>query len=127
MSTGGELHQFYEFIGQRLRAGETDISPEEALDLWRDEDSASDEIDPEAVRAIEEAIEGVRQGKPCKTLDEFERDFRAVRKNQYELQPNPDDLEAIRIALQGVREGKPRTPYAEFDREFREEHGLPPA
>jgi hypothetical protein len=79
MSTGGELHQFYEFIGQRLRAGETDISPEEALDLWRDEDSASDEIDPEAVRAIEEAIEGVRQGKPCKTLDEFERDFRAAK------------------------------------------------
>jgi hypothetical protein len=79
MSTINELRQFYEFLGQRLQAGEADLSPEAALDLWRDEDSRSDEIDADAVRAIEEAIEGVRQGKPCKTLNEFERDFRAAK------------------------------------------------
>jgi hypothetical protein len=109
MSTTTDLEQFYEFIRKRLRAAETDLSAEEALNLWRDVVSGLDEIDPKAVRAIEEAIEGVRQGKPCKTLNEFERDFRKARKSQHEMQPNADDLETIGIALQEIREGKPRT------------------
>jgi hypothetical protein len=72
----GELQQFYEFLGQRLQAGESNISPEEALDIWRDENPGTDEVDPEDVRAIEEAIEDMRNGDIGIPIEEFDRRFR---------------------------------------------------
>ena len=74
-TTTSELNQFYQFIGERLRAGETNLTPEEALDIWREDNVGTDEINPEDVRAIEEAIEDMRNGDAGIPIEEFDREF----------------------------------------------------
>ena len=58
MPTTSELEQFYEFLGQRLSAGEANLSPEDVLKIWRNDSPDLGMADPRTVRAIEEAIEG---------------------------------------------------------------------
>ena len=72
-----ELQQFYEFLGQRIRAGEATLSPEEVLDQWRWqlESPGIDRYD-ENVAAIREAIDGMNAGDQGKPADQVLREIR---------------------------------------------------
>jgi len=72
--TYSELERFHAFVGEKLSNGGTDLTPEQALDLWRIENPTSDEH-AENVAAIREAItdmEAGDHGRPYKeVLDEI--------------------------------------------------------
>jgi hypothetical protein len=72
----GELQQFYEFLGRRIRAGEVALSPEEALDQWRWELEPPADRYEENVAAIREAIDGMNAGDQGKPADEVLRKIR---------------------------------------------------
>ena len=57
-----ELQQFVQFIQAKLTAGETQLSPEEVLDQWRDEHPSDEEFE-ENVRAIQEALDEMDAGE----------------------------------------------------------------
>jgi hypothetical protein len=77
MATGSEseLRAFHGFLQQKLTSGLSQLSPEEALDLWRDEHPAGDEYGS-AVAAIKEAIADMEAGDTGMDLSEFDRQFR---------------------------------------------------
>lgn len=60
------LENFHQFIGEQLRSNGADISPEEAVVLWRERQ--------QTLEAIREGLEDVESGR-VKPLDEFLRDF----------------------------------------------------
>jgi predicted transcriptional regulator len=61
------LEDFHQFIGEQLRSDEAaQMSPEQALALWRDRQ--------ETVQAIREGLADVEAGR-TKPLDEFLADF----------------------------------------------------
>jgi len=71
-----DLRTFYEFVGDKLRADNSELLPE---DVWKEwQLSHSDEQDDEDdVQAIRESIDAMRAGEPAKSVEQFERDFRA--------------------------------------------------
>ncbi|MBI4606151.1 MAG: hypothetical protein HY721_29645 [Planctomycetes bacterium] len=73
-----ELIRFHRFISDRLGQGAGDLSPEEALDLWRAENPSPDEH-AEAVAALREAIADMKAGDSGQPLEEFDREFRERR------------------------------------------------
>jgi hypothetical protein len=72
MSTGvsSELHDFSLFVQAKLEAGETQLSPEEALDQWREEHQTEEEFEEE-VRAIQVALDQMDAGERGMPADEF--------------------------------------------------------
>jgi len=72
MSTGisTELHDFTLFLQAKLQAGETKISPEEALEQWREENPTEEEFEEE-VRAIKEALDQMDAGERGVPAEEF--------------------------------------------------------
>jgi hypothetical protein len=70
-----ELQRFNRFVSERIGTGNGDLSPEEALDLWRSE-NPSEEERTETILAVEEAIEELRAGDPGVSLETFDADFR---------------------------------------------------
>lgn len=70
-SVDSELSSFHRFISEQLNVGRGDVSPEEALDLWR-----MQHPDDEAVLAVQEALEDMEVGDEGMPLEEFDRDFR---------------------------------------------------
>ncbi|HXY34689.1 MAG TPA: hypothetical protein VEI07_10710 [Planctomycetaceae bacterium] len=70
-----ELARFNRFVSEKIGAGGGDISPEEALDLWRAENPAAEER-AEAVRALKEALEELRAGDAGVSLEDFDTAFR---------------------------------------------------
>ncbi|HET6882129.1 MAG TPA: hypothetical protein VFI31_18330 [Pirellulales bacterium] len=61
------LENFHQFVGEQLRSSRSaNISPEEALVLWRERQ--------ETIEAIREGLDDVESGR-VKPLDEFLRDF----------------------------------------------------
>jgi hypothetical protein len=77
ISTGmGELAVFHRFIGDRLKEGQINLSPEEVLDLWRDEHPDSEDF-ADTVEALREAIEDLEAGAQTRPFEEFDRVFRA--------------------------------------------------
>ncbi len=70
-----ELASFHHFLGQRLAASHGDLSPEEALDLWRAEHPQSVEF-AESVAALREALADMEAGDTGVPIEEFDRDFR---------------------------------------------------
>lgn len=61
------LENFHQFIGEQLRSNASpEISPEEALVLWRERQ--------ETIEAIREGLDDVESGR-VKPLDDFLRDF----------------------------------------------------
>ena len=72
MSTTSELRQFYEFLGQQLRTGSAELSPEEALDVWRMQHHPSEDL-----LAIQEALDDMERGDTGIPFEEFDREFRA--------------------------------------------------
>ncbi len=70
-----ELSSFHHFVAIKLSEKSTDLSPEEALDLWREEHPLPDE-DPNAVAAVEEAFHDMEAGDQGRPWEEFDREFR---------------------------------------------------
>jgi len=81
MSTGisTDLQDFSVFVQAKLKAGETQLSPEEALELWR-MDHPTDEVLAENVRAIKESIDEVNSGAKGMTGEESVRMLREMLK-----------------------------------------------
>ncbi len=71
-----ELESFHRFLGDQLAQGESMLTPEECLELWRAQNPSDDDLDAEA-QAIREAIEDMRAGDVGRPLPEFLTDFRA--------------------------------------------------
>jgi hypothetical protein len=78
MSTGveKELANFNMFVAERLERGEGEISPEQALDLWRAEHPDPDEFG-DTVQALREAIADMEAGDSGVPLEQFDQEFRA--------------------------------------------------
>ena len=78
MSTGveNELANFHLFVANCLEHGEGEMSPEQALDLWRAEHPDSDEFG-DTVQALREAIADMEAGDAGVPLDRFDQEFRA--------------------------------------------------
>lgn len=74
----GELARFYDFIGQRLNNQGVALSPEEALDLWRAQQSPATELGA-TVEALREALVDMDAGDTGQPSDEFIREFRQLR------------------------------------------------
>lgn len=74
-----ELESFHRFLGDWLSRGETMLSPEECLDLWRAQNPGEPDRDTEA-DAIEEAIEDMKGGDAGQPLREFLAEFRDGRR-----------------------------------------------
>ena len=70
-----ELREFHRFLTDKLGAGGADLSPEEALDEWRQLHPPS-EFSEEDVAAIQEALDDVSKGDRGIPLEEFDRAFR---------------------------------------------------
>jgi hypothetical protein len=79
MSTGisTDLQDFSVFVQAKLKAGETHLSPEEALDLWRMEHPTEEEH-AENVRAIQESIDEMNSGAKGVTGEESVRLLREM-------------------------------------------------
>jgi hypothetical protein len=71
-----DLAQFYDFIGSRLNQGAGDLTPEEALELWRAEHPGPGDFE-DSVAAIQEALDDIGAGDKGRPFEEFDRDFRA--------------------------------------------------
>jgi hypothetical protein len=69
-----ELREFHRFVGEKLN-GNTEVSPEEALDEWRRQhpDMNASEED---LAAIREALEDMANGDRGIPFDRFDREFR---------------------------------------------------
>lgn len=70
-----ELADFHQFVASQLDNGGAGLSPEECLELWRAERPSSEELQ-DSVAAVKRALEQADRGEG-KSLDEFDRDFRA--------------------------------------------------
>lgn len=70
-----ELSNFHSFIAEQLKVAHSDVSPEEALDLWRSVHPLPDAED-DAVAAVQEALHDMESGDQGVLLEEFDRGFR---------------------------------------------------
>ena len=77
MATGtqGELSGFHDFLSGKLTSGTAQLSPEEALDLWRAEHPEANDF-PNDVAALREALADMEAGDDGLPLEEFDRKFR---------------------------------------------------
>jgi hypothetical protein len=73
-----ELESFHRFLGDQLARGDSTLSPEECLKLWRAQNPSEDAFEAEA-QAIREAIDDMRAGDVGQPLQEFLLEFRAQR------------------------------------------------
>ena len=71
----GELASFHQFVAVKLSENRADLSPEDVLDLWREEHPIPDEHD-DATAALKEALASIAAGDPGVPFEEFEREFR---------------------------------------------------
>jgi len=81
--TRDELKDFHRFVAEQLSSGESALSPEEALDLWRDHHPADFEFSS-TVAALREALSEMARGDTGQPLDEFDDSFR----HKYQLPPH---------------------------------------
>lgn len=75
-----ELLLFRDFIDKRLNNGSSDLSPEEALDIWRETHPEADEAE-DTVTAIQEALDDMANGDRGRSADELIAEIRS----QYRL------------------------------------------
>lgn len=80
----GDLASFHQFIGERLKEGDFDLSPEEALDIWRSEHPLPEDFE-ETVEALREALEDMDAGDVGIPAEQFFREFREA----HGLPPRP--------------------------------------
>lgn len=77
MSSGveSELVSFHRFVADQLSPGRENVSPEEALDLWRTQHPSA-ESDDDAILAVQEALDDMKSGDEGIPVREFDREFR---------------------------------------------------
>jgi hypothetical protein len=77
MATGthDELSSFHDFLSRKLTSGAAQLSPEEALDLWRAEHPDGDDFSNN-VAALREALADMEAGDHGLPLEQFDRKFR---------------------------------------------------
>lgn len=71
-----ELSEFHQFLGRQLDESDEQLSPEEALDLWRSENPDPD-LHTRNVAAVREAIADMQsgdKGRPAKEVLQEIRD-----------------------------------------------------
>ncbi len=69
-----ELATFHRFVADQLAEG-PELTPEECLRVWRAEHPTTEELTGSVV-AVKRALEQAQRGEG-KSLDDFDRDFRA--------------------------------------------------
>ncbi len=67
-----ELQSFQQFVGDIVSRGESNASPEEALDQWRAMHPRDDDL-----IAVREALDDMNAGDRGVPLDEFDQQFRS--------------------------------------------------
>lgn len=69
-----ELAAFHSFVGNQLQSGQDELTPEDALEMWRDHhpDSASED----ATEEIREALADMAAGDRGISIEEADREFR---------------------------------------------------
>ena len=72
-----ELAQFHDFVGQQL-TGSPQLTPEEALDLWRASHPQGDDYE-ETILALRESLADLEAGNRGQPADEFFRELRKRR------------------------------------------------
>jgi ferric-dicitrate binding protein FerR (iron transport regulator) len=79
-----ELVRFHHFVAVKLSENTIDLSPEEALELWRAEHPRHEEFD-DATDALKEAFADIEAGDHGMPFEDFEREFR----KKYGLEAKP--------------------------------------
>jgi ferric-dicitrate binding protein FerR (iron transport regulator) len=82
MSTGtsSELLQFHQFVAQKLATNDQALSPEEALEQWREEHPSPEETE-QTVAAVMKALQAMRAGEKGVPAREFLARLRAEHDN----------------------------------------------
>jgi hypothetical protein len=77
MSAGlqGELQSFQEFLARQLADGRDDMSPEEAVDRWRDMHSSPGQRE-DTIAAVREALADMIAGDLGRPIEEIDREVR---------------------------------------------------
>jgi hypothetical protein len=75
-SLSNELKEFCQFVAEKLAKGEGNLSPEAAVDQWRELHPGPESFDDD-VTAVREALADMVAGDTGMPLDEFDREFRA--------------------------------------------------
>jgi hypothetical protein len=77
MSVGlpSELVSFQQFVTQQLAAGRDNMSPEEVIDLWRDDHPLPREPE-ETIAAVKEALADMAAGDRGRPIEEVDREIR---------------------------------------------------
>jgi hypothetical protein len=142
-----ELRGFHQFLGEKLKNGGSHLSPEEALDEWRDQHPEGVEFEDDT-EAIQEALDDMANGdhgRPAKkVLSDLRRRSKSKTKNRKGPAPNggarkrderqgkhrepgefPDDTEAILEAIHDMENGDTGRDFDEFMAEIRAKYGLP--
>jgi hypothetical protein len=71
-----ELEEFHRFVAEKLAKGEASLSPEAAVDQWRELHPTSEDL-AEDVAAVKEALADMVAGDQGIPLAEFDQEFRA--------------------------------------------------
>ncbi len=71
-----ELLQFRDFIDKKLNNGSSDLSPEEALNEWRETHPEATEAE-DTVAAIQEALDDMANGDHGRSADELIAEIRS--------------------------------------------------
>ncbi len=72
------LVSFHRFIAISLEAGDSSLTPEEALDLWRAQNPLPKDLEETKV-ALDEALRDMESGDRGVPLEQFDREFRNQR------------------------------------------------
>jgi hypothetical protein len=70
-----ELQSFHQFVGEQLNAGESCLSPEEALEAWRLQNRSPEEY-AEDVQAVREALADMEDGDTGTPAEIYLAEFR---------------------------------------------------
>jgi hypothetical protein len=72
-----ELREFHRFVGEKLKNGSAGMSPEEALNEWRDQHPEPGEF-PDDTEAIQEALDDMLNGDKGRPAEEVLADLQRL-------------------------------------------------
>jgi hypothetical protein len=81
-TTNDDLRDFHRFVGEKLKNGGAHLSPEEALDEWREQHPEVEfEDDTEAIQeAVDDMLNGDKGQPAHEVLADLDRRIKAARK-----------------------------------------------
>ena len=92
-ATPNELQAFHGFVAEKLKNGGANLTPEEAVDEWRELHPEPDDFEEDPgdgeddVAAIQAALDDLARGEKGMSLEEFDRELR--KEFPYLSDPNP--------------------------------------